>query len=148
MYEGVFTRGRKLKLRIRKSFTLLGFWLGTWKFPTLQLLTWLCSFSTKFIVGPWRRKWQPTPVLLPGESHGRRSLVGWSGLARRVGKVNAKSIRLNKSLLNLKVHSYWPITGPVFPASLLLFPFWLSVFLLQWLFFQVFSLDIQYISPN
>ena len=23
-----------------------------------------------------RRKWQPTPVFLPGESHGRRSLVG------------------------------------------------------------------------
>uniref|UniRef100_A0AC11BAQ1 Cytochrome c oxidase subunit 7A2 like n=1 Tax=Ovis aries TaxID=9940 RepID=A0AC11BAQ1_SHEEP len=23
---------------------------------------------------PWRRKWQPTPVLLPGESHGRRRL--------------------------------------------------------------------------
>ena len=27
---------------------------------------------------PWRRTWQPTPVLLPGESHGRRSLVGYS----------------------------------------------------------------------
>ena len=27
---------------------------------------------------PWRRKWQPTPVLLPGESHGQRSLVGYS----------------------------------------------------------------------
>ena len=26
---------------------------------------------------PWRRKWQPTPVFLPGESHGRRSLVGY-----------------------------------------------------------------------
>ena len=25
---------------------------------------------------PWRRKWQPTPVLLPGESHGGRSLEG------------------------------------------------------------------------
>ena len=24
---------------------------------------------------PWRRKWQPTPVLLPRKSHGRRSLV-------------------------------------------------------------------------
>ena len=24
----------------------------------------------------WRRKWQPTPVFLPGESHGWRSLVG------------------------------------------------------------------------
>ena len=26
----------------------------------------------------WRRRWQPTPVLLPGKSHGRRSLVGCS----------------------------------------------------------------------
>ena len=27
---------------------------------------------------PWRRKWLLTPVLLPGESHGGRSLVGYS----------------------------------------------------------------------
>ena len=27
---------------------------------------------------PWRRKWQPTPVFLPGESHGQRSLEGYS----------------------------------------------------------------------
>ena len=27
---------------------------------------------------PWRRKWQPTPVFLPGESHGQRSLAGYS----------------------------------------------------------------------
>ena len=27
---------------------------------------------------PWRRQWQPTPVLLPGKSHGWRSLVGYS----------------------------------------------------------------------
>ena len=26
----------------------------------------------------WRRKWQPTPVFLPRESQGRRSLVGYS----------------------------------------------------------------------
>ena len=25
---------------------------------------------------PWRREWLPTPVFLPGESHGQRSLVG------------------------------------------------------------------------
>ena len=25
----------------------------------------------------WRRQWHPTPVLLPGKSHGWRSLVGW-----------------------------------------------------------------------
>ena len=27
---------------------------------------------------PWRRKWQSTPVFLPGESHGQRSLAGYS----------------------------------------------------------------------
>ena len=27
---------------------------------------------------PWRRDWQPTPVFLPRESHGQRSLVGYS----------------------------------------------------------------------
>ena len=27
---------------------------------------------------PWRRKWQHTPVFLPGESHGQRSLAGYS----------------------------------------------------------------------
>ena len=32
---------------------------------------------------PWRRKWQPTPVFLPGESHGRRSLVGYSPQGRK-----------------------------------------------------------------
>ena len=32
---------------------------------------------------PWRRKWQPTPVFLPGESHGRRSLEGYSPRGRK-----------------------------------------------------------------
>ena len=27
---------------------------------------------------PWRRAWQPTPVFLPGRSHGQRSLAGYS----------------------------------------------------------------------
>ena len=27
---------------------------------------------------PWRRKWQPTPVILTGKSHGQRSLEGYS----------------------------------------------------------------------
>ena len=32
---------------------------------------------------PWRRKWQPTPVFLPGEFHGQRSLVGYSPWGHR-----------------------------------------------------------------
>ena len=27
---------------------------------------------------PWRREWQPTPIFLPGESLGQRSLAGYS----------------------------------------------------------------------
>ena len=35
---------------------------------------------------PWSRKWQPTPVFLPGKSHGQRSLVGYSPRdGKRVG---------------------------------------------------------------
>ena len=42
---------------------------------SLSLFTFMC----------WRRKWQPTPVFLPGESQGRGSLVGYRLWGRRVG---------------------------------------------------------------
>ena len=32
---------------------------------------------------PWRRKWQPTPILLPGKSHGWRSLIDYSPCGRK-----------------------------------------------------------------
>ena len=57
-------------------------------------LSWVCALSScliKWCFSPiavsWigvslcsyrRRQWQPTPVLLPGKSHGRRNLVCWS----------------------------------------------------------------------
>ena len=35
---------------------------------------------------PWRRKWQPSPVFLPGKFHGQRSLLGYSPWGcKRVG---------------------------------------------------------------
>ena len=36
------------------------------------------SLLLSHIQGYWRRQWHPTPVLLPGKSHGQRSLVGCS----------------------------------------------------------------------
>jgi len=42
---------------------------------------WVISLSLSTFMH-WRRKWQPTPVFLPGESHGRRSLVGCSPWGR------------------------------------------------------------------
>ena len=54
---------------------------------SFRLLWWLChhacgcrrcKFDPWIRKIPWRRKWQPTAVLLPGESHGQRSLGGYS----------------------------------------------------------------------
>ena len=45
---------------------------------------WVTSLSL-FTFMHWRRKWQPTPVFLPGESQGRGSLVGCRLCRRRVG---------------------------------------------------------------
>ena len=42
---------------------------------------WATSLSLSTFMH-WRRKWQPTPVFLPGESHGWRSLVGCSPWGR------------------------------------------------------------------
>ena len=44
----------------------------------LSSITWVGTI-------PWRRKWQPTPVFLPGESGGQRSLAGYSPWGHRVG---------------------------------------------------------------
>ena len=54
---------------------------------------WATSLSLSTFMH-WRRKWQPTPVFLPGESHGRRSLVGcWSDLAAAAAAHRARHLR-------------------------------------------------------
>ena len=37
-----------------------------------------CKFDPWVGKIPWRRKWLPAPVFLPGKSHGQRSLAGYS----------------------------------------------------------------------
>ena len=41
-------------------------------------------FNTWVKKMPWKRAWQPTSVFLPGESHGQRSLAGYSPWGGRV----------------------------------------------------------------
>ena len=45
------------------------------KYPPAMQEIWVQSLVRKT---PWRRKWQPTPVFLPGEFHGQSSLAGYS----------------------------------------------------------------------
>ena len=61
---------------------------------------------------PWRRAWQPTPVLLPGESHGQRSLEGYSSWGRKeldtteeMHENNLSSISFSKDHANFTVSS-------------------------------------------
>ena len=65
---------------IKNSFNLPG--SCTWGFSGGSVVkslsmqeTWVQSLGPKTF---WRKKWQPTPVLLPGKSHGQGSLVGYS----------------------------------------------------------------------
>ena len=48
---------------------------------------------------PWRRKWQPTPVFLPGKSHEQRSMVGYSPWGR-------KRVRYNLLTEQQQMHLY------------------------------------------
>ena len=45
--------------------------MDAWRLQRSRFDTWVGKI-------PWRRAWKPTPVFLPGESHGQRRLVGYS----------------------------------------------------------------------
>ena len=49
---------------------------STWQYRSREFDPWVRNI-------PWRRKWQPTPVLLSGKSRGRRSLAGHSPWERK-----------------------------------------------------------------
>ena len=70
---GVFTLSYNL-FRSLVSYYGLPWWLLQCRRPGFN--PWLGKI-------PWRRKWQPTPVFLPGKSHGWRSLVGYSPRGRK-----------------------------------------------------------------
>jgi len=56
-----------------------------------------CGFDPWFNKIPWRRKWQPTSVFLPGKFHGWRSLVSYSPWGQRELDITE---RLSNNILN------------------------------------------------
>ena len=70
-------RNRRVKNSFTRTYCLSGLpgWLSG-KESTFQCRR--CGFHPWFRKILWKRKWQPTPVFLLGESHGQRSLVGYS----------------------------------------------------------------------
>ena len=59
---------------------------------------------------PWRRKWQPIPVFLPGKSRGQRSLVGYNPWGHKKPdtsqRLNNNNIGINKSQSCYKALQY------------------------------------------
>ena len=70
---------------------------------------WATSLSLSTFMH-WRRKWQPNPVFLPGESHGRRNLVGCSPWGRtELDTTEATWQQSNLLPLALSPHLNWGV---------------------------------------
>ena len=66
------------------SWWIFGLFLLFWLLWIMLLWNFLYKFLYEHMwLYTWRRKWKPTPVFLPGESHGWRSLVGYSPWGRK-----------------------------------------------------------------
>ena len=112
---------------------------------------WATSLSL-FTFMHWRRKWQPTPVFLPGESQGRGILVGcglwgctevrhnWSDSAaaaayNRFSLVMYFIHSINNVYMSISTSQFIPL--PTFPLGIHTFPFFLSFFLFFFFFWVI-----------
>ena len=74
----------------------------------LPTLYWDFKSPSEFITSfnplgkiPWRRKWQPTPVLLPGKFHGQRRLVSYSPWSRKESDTTERFHSLTHLILDI-----------------------------------------------
>ena len=52
---------------------------------------------------PWRREWQPTPVFLPGEFNGQKSLVGTvHGIKKSRTQLSSYHFHFQKEVMNIE----------------------------------------------
>ena len=73
-----------------------------WRIHLPMQKTWVPSLDQE---DPWRRKCQPTPVFLPGNSYGQRSLVGWERVGHDWMTKHANFVIL--LILSVFPHSQW-----------------------------------------
>ena len=82
--------------------------------PTIRE-TWVLSLVKKI---PWRREWLPTPVLLPGEPHGQRSLVDYSPWGRQeLDTIERLTLSLTRGLLIVPIIQTLKLSQLMFIAS-------------------------------
>ena len=129
--------------------------------PILGLSQWLSWYSLPanaedagFIPGsekiPWRRKWQPTLIFLPGKSHGQTSLGDYRahGVAKGQVRLTTHTHKLFPSCCSLSSACYFSgcPDKPCEPTQLVLcafaehFSFWAMVYLALISYWQLLSL--------
>ena len=69
----------------------------------------------------WRRKWQPTPVFLPREFHGQRSLVGYSPWGRKESDITELKHFLPSITVLIRDPAAYDLEGP-HPSFVMLHP--------------------------
>ena len=94
-----------------------------------------CRFDSWVGKLPWRRAWQPTPVFLPGESNGQRSLVDYSPWGCKESDTTEVT---EHSTLQRGTRKHWPLCWSQIDTRLLLTagPFY-SLFLFHETFFPI-----------
>ena len=91
-----------MKLRVL-YYTVVGFPSGSAikNLPAMPQIQVQSSWVGKI---PWRRKWQPTPVFLPGKLHKQRTLEGYSPWDCRVGHILATKQQDNENRAKRIIH--------------------------------------------
>ena len=69
------SQDRTKEIRVQSKQNNLDIRKNSWRMKMINI-------KQKYLQNPQRRRWHPTPVLLPGKSHGLRSLVGCSPWGR------------------------------------------------------------------
>ena len=87
---------------------------------------------------PWRRAWQPTPVFLPGESHGQNSLAGYSPWGHKESDTTEWLTQLAICFTPGSVYTSMPLSQFILPSPSPLLPFWsiLGVQWMHWILYQ------------
>ena len=120
LYQLVFSRWQNRYLSVNQSLEILrgnqvcqketpGFQTNSWASQVVQMVKNLPAVQDTQVQSPgredpWRRAWQPTPVLLPGESQGQRSPAGCSLWCRTESDMTER-LTLSPSFLCSNVHA-------------------------------------------
>ena len=87
------------------------------KIPATNAEDSICGFNSLLGKIPWRRKWQPTLVFLPGESHGQRRLAGYSAW----GHKKSETAEQLSTAHTYKVYSYFLSNWSFMPYFVIIF---------------------------